>query len=51
MAVAEGLTLKGAAMMAADWINEHTEYRVNNTSADYPNDVRPVGRWECSDEA
>ena len=41
--------LKARATDAADWINEHTEYRVNNTSADYPNDVRQVGRWECSD--
>lgn len=41
--------LKARAMAAADWINGHTEFRANNTSADYPNDVRQVGRWECSD--
>lgn len=43
--------LKARAMAAADWINSNTEYRVNNTSADYPNGVRQVGRGECSDDA
>lgn len=37
--------LKARAMAAADWINENTEYRVNNFSADYPKNICAAGLW------
>lgn len=41
--------LKARAMTAADWINTNTDYRVNNVSADYGDEIRAVGRWVCGD--